>query len=586
MEEAVIDSSPEKLRCLLALIITACEPSNPATLWADFRDKLSEDFLYTHRRNINQPDAPYNAEVYNSALCYLEDKVRMLGGDELPKYDIPAPIRGAGQRLTREFHFELNYDKDQLANEANTLEQNLTVDQRRVFDDALALIDTGNIEGKTGNIIFLDAPGGTGKSYVMNCILKKIRSTGRIVLATATSGIAATLLEGGRTLHSVFKIPLDCRLRTEPTCSIKRGTVLADVIKECAAIVVDEAPMAHKACYEALDRSLRDIKGNESPMGGIPTLLCGDFRQILPVIQGGTRANIVNASLKKSYLWDTVIVRRITTNMRSHLSGDENSRHFSDLLLSVGNGSVDIYDEPDTINVPNGLARILPTLQDLKAAVYPDLANKFVNSDWLSERAILSPLNKKVSHLNNWLLGEFGGEQRTYKSIDTALRDDQATVYPAEFLNSIEMSGLPPHQLKLKVGVPVMIMRNIESPKTTNGTRCIVTRLHNNVIEASISCGPYKGETILLPRIPLVPSESDLPFQFRRLQFSCKPCFAMTVHKAQGQTFKTVGVDLSSPCFSHGQLYVACSRTGNPNSLYILTEKGQTRNVVYKEALQ
>ena len=125
----------------------------------------------------------------------------------------------------------------------------------------------------------------------------------------------------------------------------------------------------------------------------------------------------------------------------------------------------------------------------------------------------------------------------------------------------------------------------METPKTTNGTRCIITGLRNNLIEATIAFGPYKNTTILLPRILLIPSDSDLPFQFRRLHFPCKPCFAMTINKAQGQTFKAIGVDLSVPCFSHGQLYVAAYRTGNADKLTILAPNKQTRNVVYPEAL-
>ena len=131
-----------------------------------------------------------------------------------------------------------------------------------------------------------------------------------------------------------------------------------------------------------------------------------------------------------------------------------------------------------------------------------------------------------------------------------------------------------------------MILRNMDPPKVTNGTRCILTLIHPKVIEATISFEPYKGEKILLPRISLIPSDSEPPFQFQRLQFPCKPCFAMTTNKAQGQTFKKIGVDLQAQCFSHGQLYVAASRTGSATNLSILAENNQTRNVVYSEALQ
>ena len=99
--------------------------------------------------------------------------------------------------------------------------------------------------------------------------------------------------------------------------------------------------------------------------------------------------------------------------------------------------------------------------------------------------------------------------------------------------------------------------------------RCIVTRLHANVSDATISCGPYKGEAILLSRIPLIPSDSELPFQFRCLQFPSKPCFSMSISQSQDQAFKAIGVDLSVSCFTHGQLYVAASRACSTSKLSI-----------------
>ena len=87
-------------------------------------------------------------------------------------------------------------------------------------------------------------------------ILAKLRLEGKIALATASSGIAATLLTGGRTLHSTFKIPLDLHAMDIPICSIKKGTALCTVcrvIQEGKAIVVDEALMINKLGFEALD---------------------------------------------------------------------------------------------------------------------------------------------------------------------------------------------------------------------------------------------------------------------------------------------------------------------------------------------
>jgi len=89
---------------------------------------------------------------------------------------------------------------------------------------------------------------------------------------------------------------------------------------------------------------------------------------------------------------------------------------------------------------------------------------------------------------------------------------------------------------------------------------------------------------LLIPRIPVIPT--DMPFEFKRLQFPVRLAFAMTINKAQGQTMEVCGIDLETPCFSHGQLYVACSRVGKPSDLFVYAPNGRTRNIVQKEALQ
>ena len=103
------------------------------------------------------------------------------------------------------------------------------------------------------------------------------------------------------------------------------------------------------------------------------------------------------------------------------------------------------------------------------------------------------------------------------------------------------------------------------------------------VLEATILIGKSVGEHVFIPRIPLI--SSDMPFQFKRLQFPVKPSFAMSINKSQGQIIKVVGLNLTEPVFSHGQFYVGCSRVGNPNSLFVLVNDGKTKNVVYHEAL-
>ena len=579
MQEASVSNSASSLRSLFAVILTWCEPSNPLDIYEHHKEHMAEDFLHQQRTRLNDNDLSFNDDIFNLALNDLQDKVLSMGGRELSEYGLPQPQAVDNDRFARVYHREIDYDQgEQQANVEHNLPM-LTADQREVYNCFCSMID-----GNEGGMLFLDAPGGTGKTFLINLILAKLRSEGNIALATASSGIAATLLTGGRTLHSTFKIPLDLYAMDIPICSIKKGTALSRVIQEGKATVVDEAPMTNKLAFEALDRTLRDLTGKDQPMGGMCMLLCGDFRQILPVIQGGTRGNIVDSCLKKSFLWEHVVVKHLHTNMRVHLHMDEVAGEFAGQLLAIGDGKYPIDTSPDIIQLPESIGTFVCNIDELVSNVYPDFLSNFRNMAWLSERCILAPLNESTRAINTALVAQLPGESVEYRSLDSVLDESQAVHFPIEFLNSLEVSGFPSHLLSLKVSAPIIILRSLDPPKVTNGTRCVITKLSANTIEARISHGRYAGHDIIIPRIPLIPSNSALPFEFRRLQFPVALCFAMTINKSQGQTFKAVGVDLTNESFTHGMLYVALSRVGSPNHLTLLVgENRKTRNVIYNE---
>ncbi|GFV91767.1 ATP-dependent DNA helicase [Trichonephila clavipes] len=127
--------------------------------------------------------------------------------------------------------------------------------------------------------------------------LAKIRKDRNVALAVASSGIAATLLRGGRTAHSVFKLPLDLASEETPTCNISKNSARGVLLQQCKLIVWDECTMSHKRAIEALDRCLQDIQNNRKLMGGVVVLLAGDFRQTLPVIERGTAADEMNENV-------------------------------------------------------------------------------------------------------------------------------------------------------------------------------------------------------------------------------------------------------------------------------------------------
>ena len=157
------------------------------------------------------------------------------------------------------------------------------------------------------------------------------------------------------------------------------------------------------------------------------------------------------------------------------------------------------------------------------------------------------------------------------------------------------MPGLPPHELKLKKNMPVMLLRNLD-PRAglCNGTRLIVQRvIEGRLLEAKIATGKHRGDVVYIPRIMLYPEEGLFPWEWSRRQFPVRIAFAMTINKSQGQTLGRVGVYLFDACFGHGQLYVAASRVGPVGRASHLrfaverTEEGayRTANVVYCEAL-
>lgn len=287
--------------------------------------------------------------------------------------------------------------------------------------------------------------------------------------------------------------------------------------------------MAHKKSLEALDRTLKDLRGNQNIFGGASILLAGDFRQTLPVIPRSTAADEINACLKCSYLWKHVKTLRLTTNVRVELQNDPSAAEFSKQLLDIGNGTFRTDGSSGLITLPTTFCNAVKSKKELVENVFPNIARNFKNHSWLSERAILAGKNKDVNDLNASILQEIDEQFFAYKSIDTITNEDDVVNYPTEFLNSLDLPGLPPHYLALKVGAPIIMLRNINQPKLCNGTRLAVKKLMNNLIEATILIGKYKEEHVLIPRIPMIPP--DLPFDFKRLQFPIRLAFVMTINK-------------------------------------------------------
>ncbi|XP_020254142.1 ATP-dependent DNA helicase PIF1-like [Asparagus officinalis] len=263
-------------------------------------------------------------------------------------------------------------------------------------------------EGNKRGILFIDGPGGTGKTFLYRALLAKVRSEGMIDLATATSGMAPVIILGGRTIHFIFKIKISTTKSS--MCSISKQDGTSKMIKIAKLIIWDEAPMAKLVAIEILDRTLRDIMDQDEPFGGKVIVFGGDFRQVLPVVPRAIRSQTIRESLVSSYLWSKMEKLKLSKNMRAITDST-----FSEFLLRVGNGNEPTVAD-DLIALPTSIL-IKNQSDDLPEdclinAIFPSLDENFKFIDYMKDRAILATKNEYVDMLNDRIIKQFPGEEK------------------------------------------------------------------------------------------------------------------------------------------------------------------------------
>ncbi|KAJ6642641.1 ATP-dependent DNA helicase PIF1 [Pseudolycoriella hygida] len=367
-------------------------------------------------------------------------------------------------------------------------------------------------------------------------------------------------------------------------------------LRQTDVLLIDEVSLVNKHAFNAVDALYRDLKQKrDEPFGGM-VVIAADVTHLTRA----SRSEIVNNLVKRSNTWPLFEKHALSTNMRL---ADPNDEALAKWLIDIGDGK--IKDCPANQYYDSYVK--LPTECVSPASLVDCIYGETFRSSDISnycQYAILSTHHDDVDMLNRLIYNRMTEEvstERKYYSTNSMVNEDRSTdrMYEITVLNKLNPKGTAPHELILKENCIIMLLRNLNPfDGFCNGTSLLVKKLYDNCIVAEIISGDNAGKVILIPRIRMTARVESLSDELLRIQFPVKSCFAMTIDKSQSQSFDSVGLFLRKPPFSHGQLYVALSRTRHKANLKIQVysdalmgkmdrdkDDVYVPNIVYREAL-
>ncbi|XP_058789684.1 uncharacterized protein LOC131663341 [Phymastichus coffea] len=441
---------PQRLRHLFVRILIHCQPLNPEELWNHFKNPMSENFSRHHEESISHRLA------YSHINTLLNNEGRSLA--DFPTMDQTVDIEFLIPDQSNENNpsnvNRTDISLEQMANIGQQRYNTLNPQQKEIVD--IVFEAAHNLHYTGPRCIYMDGPGGSGKTYVYETIYYKLTSENIKICSMAFTGIAAScnaLLPNGKTVHKTFGLPVP--LFQDSSSNIKAQSQEAQILRETDVFIWDEISMAPRYALEIVNKTLQNFMDNNLPFGGKIIIVGGDLKQLLPIKVRGTRSEILSLCVVYSKVWKYFTKFSLPANMRVL----PNEIEFSKFLLDIGNGTLN--DQNDCVNLPEHC--ILPPTSNIIDDTFGILMkeNKFQD---MCKCAILSARNVDVDDINKQITNLLNKDsERIYTAIDVVVNNNgelDDLILP-EHLHNLNPTSLPPHELRLRQNRIIMLIRNI-----------------------------------------------------------------------------------------------------------------------------
>lgn len=423
-------------------------------------------------------------------------------------------------------------------------------------------------------ITFVHGKAGCGKTYLIKKLVSEV--CGCQVLTP--TNLAASLYHGARTIHSFFYGVLDDLdegyQNPQNLTAVKIGSI-GIILKNIELLIIDEISMVRADLFEMMNQICQKALSNDKPFGGIPVVLVGDLFQLPPIVSEGAVMEYLKREYGGIHFFNSHVISKELQQVK-----------FFELTKSYRQAN-----DPAFVEILDAFRQPLSPQRKIELM---NAINSRVTNNLPSDAIYVASSNEEVRQVNTQKLSELSGQITTIDAEYTIQRkagNGHITLKHSELpteedICEIVVPSAYDSQLHFKKGARVVLCKSSKFWGYVNGDfgiiedfngDCFTIKLDRNnmLIKCPNPNDRYKARQMNEYRYIMEYEQTKhrlvrkTPFIQKTKQFPLKLAYAFTIHKAQGQTYDKVILDLNSHIFAPGQLYVALSRAKSLQGLYL-----------------